>query len=176
MALNKALLKADLITWMNTPRTDKTVAGQAFEDAYYNYIAGSTSYAEDVSGDKVNSVITNSIKNVFVNLTLNETYTTAAEKIEAGFIAYWTEATFKILLPATGISAETSATVTTPPATGSLSTTLTSIFSNLNTTVDNRAEALANAIDTMTQTIVVTCVGPSTVSPYTPISVPGTIT
>jgi hypothetical protein len=171
MALNKTQLQSDILTWMNTTRTSQSVAGQDFETIYHNYILG----AVDISGDSVASVITNSIKNAFIGLTLQETTSTAAAKIETGFISYWIGASFNIAIPAAGISVETSALVTTPPIAGSLAPALTTIFSNLTLSNSDRASQISTAIDTMTKTIIVTCVGPSVVFPFPVIMVPGAI-
>jgi hypothetical protein len=163
MSLNKTSLQSDLKTWMQTPRSSQSQAGQDLETLYHNYILG----AVDISGDSVNNVITNSIVNAIIRLTLLETYTTSAQKIADGFTAYWTGATFQLLYPPAGtISPEISAVVTTPPVSSTFASSLISIFSNLNTDIDTRASQLATAIDTMTKTVIVTCIGTLANPPY----------
>jgi hypothetical protein len=173
MALDKSKLKTELESWMNTHYDNLNDAANAFADAYNTYALD----AYDISGDTPLSVNKAGIVSAILSLTLNETAATSAIKFQTGLVNYWTGGTFKLLTPPAGtIAPEISAIVTAsiiPPA---ISSTLTTIFTDLNkdTTVSTKATQISNLFDTATKAVIVTCIGTLANPPYS-LAVPGVL-
>ena len=175
MALDKNKLKNNLINWMNGSKnyTTKQEALQVFIDAYKNYCLD----AQDISTDFPLTLNDFGALSVLINgINNNGTPALAAQIFASAVSTFWVGGTFNLITPPPGtILPEISATVTTPPDTSSLQTSLLNIFSdiNSNTTIETKAQQLADALDQATKTTVVTCVGtnPSTGNPI-PITGP----
>jgi hypothetical protein len=185
MALNKVTLTEDLTTWLNGTYSSiaESMEGKhldeeddfdGFIDYYYKYAMT----AQDVSGDiplllnKTNAV------NILKTISLTETPNTVAIKFENALIALWLGATFMTLFPPTGtIAPETSAIVTVNILPNSLAPLLTTVFSNLTptNTKEQKAQEIADALDTVTKTIQVTCIGTVAVPPPPVLAVVGPI-
>ncbi len=160
MALDKTKLKDNLLEWMNGKNDYTTIrlAMEAFIDAYTNYAMD----AEDVSGDPPDVVDESGAITVLEQNQIGNTIQDASSIFEQAIIIYWTNGTFVIDTPPPGtIKPEVSANVTTPPVPGQLQSDLLAIFSDIsiNTTDEQRAQQLADAFDTATKTVIVTCTG-----------------
>jgi len=185
MALNKVTLTEDLITWLNG--TYSTIAESmegrhldeeddfdGFVDYYYKYAMT----AQDVSGDiplllnKTNATI------ILKTISLTETPNTVAVKFENALIALWLNATFTTLSAPPGtILPETSAIVTLNIVPNSLAPLLTAVFADLTptNTKEQKAQQIADALDTVTKTIQVTCIGTVEAPPPPVLAVVGPI-
>jgi hypothetical protein len=173
MALDKTKLKNSLIDWMEGTYDTTADSMTVFIDKYESYSLDAT----DISGDSPLLYFKTNALNILKTLTNTETPQTASVKFENALIAYWLGATFKLLTPPPGtVAPEITAIVTVNIAPGPLATALASIFSDLSpsATKESKATQIADALDTATKTIVVTCTGTLVNPPYA-LAVPGPI-
>lgn len=174
MALNKANLKADILTIMNNHPTDYSTAASQWATAYDTYALG----ADDTTGDAPLSVDAAGMEAALLssfNNYLTNTANQAANDWYNAMITYWTAGTFNILswtnpLQATWTS-ETASSVTSPgtnPGAGGLFT----VFADLSTTKtnDDKATEMSDAIDVFTKTVTVTVLGIGPIPPGNPVS------
>lgn len=181
MALDKSKLTNELTTWLENQGDyldDETSTGieksaDAFANAYETYALD----AVDVSGDSPDVVNKSGLASAIKAITVPGTAATAALQYETGIVAFWTGATFKLLTPPAGtIAPEVSAIVTTPPVPGPLAIALTAVFSDISGKDHaTKASEIADALDTATKTVVVTCTGTNAAPPPPTIPVLGPI-
>ena len=153
-----------------------TALGTAnFADAYAAYAQDAVDFLPPL-GDPLTLANVAGFKTKLAELSASVDLTTALTILDAAFVIYWTLATFAVLIPATGFSAETTSIVTlAPPAIISaslgaiLSTNATS--ANLTTRIDDIATALHTYT---TVNLVVTITGVS-VPPPVPLILPSKV-
>ncbi len=176
MALDKNKLKQQLINWniQSKQKHTKQEALQLFVNAYETYALD----AQDISGDYINTYNTSAMVQVLMTLPTQGSPQQAAQIFENALIAFWNSATFKLTIPPSGtIAPEISAIVTQNITSGTLQPLLLPIFSDISiqTTLETKMNQLATALDTVTKTIVVTCIGTNPSPPPPTIPVIGTI-
>jgi len=157
MALDKSILKAELITWLENPADNIDDSADLFADAYDTYGLD----AEDPLANPLLLANRQAIADAFKTITINDTASSSAIKISNGIILYWTGAAFDFVPP------QVSSLVTTPMIPTSISATLTTIFSDnsKNTTIDTKATQISDLLDTATKTVIATIVHPPPASP-----------
>lgn len=162
MSLSQSKLKTELVTALQTNPANMTLFAEVFSTAYDNYAKD----AVDISGESLATTGKNAMKSSLLSLDApGNVLPLYALAIETAVIAYWGASAFPKLIPPTGISSETSVTIT-PMTPGSIQPGLLAKLLLGAGDVATSADDHSIILHTATITVKTTHTGPSTAFPF----------